>query len=458
MSSFDKLKIPLQEISSATNKFAKANIIGKGGYGEVYLGQSKEHGMLAIKRLNCMHGQGDHEYGMEVTLLSRYKHENLVSLIGFCGEGGEKILVYKYEANQSLDKHLDSKDLSWMRRLHICLEAACGLRYFHNETGCGHGVIHRDIKSSNILLDENWNAKISDFGLSKIALTNSADSVIFTVACGTPGYIDPQILYGCGITQKSDVYSFGVVLYEVLFGKLVAVPGYLGDGRFTVKMAKKHYEEKTLHQMIDPDLRNEMNSDSLSTFSTIAYQCLKERTEDRPTMRLVVEELEKALGYQQGNTRESFGLSSSVFLYDVYISFRVQDEFNRRFTYFLIEALEREGLAPYKDSMGVYDAYEESILLPAIKQSRAFIIVFSKNFAASSWNLDEVAEIVKCVKERENVVIPVFGDVHPSEVREQKGYFGEAMSKHDSNPRRGVWRNALVEVADVPGLEASNFR
>ncbi|XP_076945288.1 putative serine/threonine-protein kinase PBL19 [Bidens hawaiensis] len=109
------------------------------------------------------------------------------------------------------------------------------------------------------------------------------------------GYVDPQILYGCGITQKSDVYSFGVVLFEVLFGKLVAVPGNLGDDRFTVQMAKKHYKEKTLHVMTVPVLANEMTSDSLGTFSTIAYQCLKRRTKERPTMSLVVEALEKAL-------------------------------------------------------------------------------------------------------------------------------------------------------------------
>jgi serine/threonine protein kinase len=103
MSSSQNLKIPLQEILLATNGFAEENKIGTGGYGPVYRGQSEQHGMLAVKRLNRMHGQGDHEYGMEVTLLSKYKHENLVSLIGFCGEDGEKILVYKHEANGSLD-------------------------------------------------------------------------------------------------------------------------------------------------------------------------------------------------------------------------------------------------------------------------------------------------------------------------------------------------------------------
>ncbi|KAM0060460.1 putative protein kinase RLK-Pelle-CrRLK1L-1 family [Helianthus debilis subsp. tardiflorus] len=293
MSSSDKLKIPLQEIFSATNGFAEANIIGRGGYGPVYRGQSGQHGRIAIKRLNLGSRQGEHEYGMEVSLLSKFKHKNLVSLIGFCGEGGEKILVYKYEPNGSLDKVLGKKYLSWMRRLRICVGAATGLRYLHNEIGSGHGVIHRDIKSSNILLDQNWKAKISDFGLSKILLTNSADSGAFSLPCGTLGYVDPQILNGEMITQKSDVYSFGVVLFEVLFGKLV------GGGRFTVAVAKKHYAENTLHMMIDPDLENDIDSYSLSAFSTIAYKCLRTHIKDRPTMSLVVEALEKALSYHK---------------------------------------------------------------------------------------------------------------------------------------------------------------
>ncbi|XP_076895762.1 putative serine/threonine-protein kinase PBL28 [Bidens hawaiensis] len=442
--SSDTLKIPLQEIYSATNQFSEENKIGEGGFGLVYIGQSKHHGKLAIKRLNRVHGQGDHEYGMEVTLLSKYKHKNLVSLIGFCGEDGEKILVYKYEAHQSLDKILHRKDLSWMRRLQICLGAARGLRYLHTDSGLGHGVIHRDIKSSNILLDENWNAKISDFGLSKIALTNSADSVVFTTPCGTRGYVDPQIIYG-GITQKSDVYSFGVVLYEVLFGKLVAIPGYLGDRRFTIKMAKKHFEEKTLHMMIDSDLGAEMNSDSLSTFSSIAYQCLKKRTEDRPTMSLVVEALEKALGYQQ---------ASFVFLYDVYIS-TVGVE-TAHIVDCLYDDLKKEGFSTYKDD--IKSPHNNSELISVIKQSRYIIIIFSKNFGADYWNLDEVAEIIECAKEKRNFVTSVFWDVSPSDVREQEAHFGKAISKYDTHPRVGVWRNALVEATNVPNIIYSDDR
>ncbi|KAI3761295.1 hypothetical protein L1987_51707 [Smallanthus sonchifolius] len=162
-------------------------------------------------------------------------------------------------------------------------------------------------------------------------------------------------------------------------------------------------------------------------------------------MSLVVEALEKALGYQQ---------ASNGFLHDVYISFRDQTfgEYADR----LCDVLEREGLSTYKDN--IRTSRRESVLRSAIKQSRSFIIIFSKNFSANSWHLDEVAEIMECVKERRNLVIPVFCDVYPSEVREQKGFFGVAMSKYDIHLKIGVWRQALVEATNVPGLEESDYR
>ncbi|KAJ9568536.1 hypothetical protein OSB04_004502 [Centaurea solstitialis] len=293
------LKISLKEILVATNTFAEANIIARSGFGKVYRGQSAQHGLVAIKQLDRIHGQGDREFTMEIALLSICKHENIASLVGFCDENGEKILVYRYERNGSLDRHLRSKNLTWKHRLRICLGVAFGLKYLHDDIGPHHRVIHRDMKSANILLDENWKPKISDFGLSKIALANVPLSALVSNPCGTLGYVDPQYVEHSTLTQKSDVYSFGVVLFEVLFGRKVTVDENPDENHFSVKMARNHYEEKTLHEMIDADFRSQMKSPSLSTFSSIAYECLKEHGEERPKMIQVIEKLVKALNYQQ---------------------------------------------------------------------------------------------------------------------------------------------------------------
>ncbi|KAI3779144.1 hypothetical protein L2E82_08689 [Cichorium intybus] len=293
----EHLRIPLQNLNLATNNFSNEYVIAKGGFGLVYKAQN-EHGTIALKKLDQRFGQGDREFMMEIAMLSAYTHKNLVSLVGFCDEGDEKILVYKHEINGSLDKHLHKKDLTWIQRLQICLDVAQGLKYLHNDIGAQHRILHRDMKSSNILLDENFRAKISDFGLSKIALANVPCSALISKVCGTPGYVDPEYYKHGILTQKSDVYSFGVVMFEVLCGKLVGVSKHL-DEPFSAELPQNCYEEGTLDEMIDSDLRNQMNSASLSTFSAIANQCLKCRGRDRPTMSVVVEELKKALVYQQ---------------------------------------------------------------------------------------------------------------------------------------------------------------
>ncbi|MFS7992842.1 putative protein kinase RLK-Pelle-CrRLK1L-1 family [Helianthus anomalus] len=293
------LQIPLREISLATNGFAKENFIAEGGFGPVYKGISKKHGSIAVKRLvyRQMLGQGDHQFKTEIALLSKYKHENIVSLLGFCDEKGEKILVYKFESNGSLDRHLNNKDLTWIQRLWICLDVACGLKYLHDNVGSQHGIFHRDVKSSNILLDEHWKAKISDFGLSKVRPANMQDSFLFSHPCGTPGYIDPDYGNNGYLTQKSDVYSFGVVLWEVLCGRLTVDPSYNDERQRLTVLAKIHYRKKTLDLIIPSDLYKEINEDSLLKFSNIAYNCLK-NVEERPTMKQVVEQLQEAIHIQ----------------------------------------------------------------------------------------------------------------------------------------------------------------
>nr|GEW31100.1 protein kinase-like domain, phloem protein 2-like protein [Tanacetum cinerariifolium] len=201
--------VPYDEITEASNTFHKDNYLGGGGFGNVYKGELsrfKERGMVAFKRLDRQYGQGETEFLKEVSMLSKYKHENLITLLGYCIKDKEMILVYEYAAHGSLDFHLGSRDFTWTQRLKICLQAAEGLRFLHDPNGAHHNVIHRDIKSGNILLDDKWNAKIADVGLSKISPENAN---LVTVVRGTPGYTDPQYHQTYTLTDKSDVYSFG---------------------------------------------------------------------------------------------------------------------------------------------------------------------------------------------------------------------------------------------------------
>ncbi|KAK1432819.1 hypothetical protein QVD17_09720 [Tagetes erecta] len=211
------------------------------------------------------------------------------------------MLVLKYESNGSLDNHLSNRDLTWIQRLQICLDAAHGLQYIHEEVGDvgdEYRILHRDVKSSNILLDDNFKAKVSDFGLSRRGPANRRTTYLISSACGTPGYIDPDYLTTGYLSQKSDVYSFGVVLFEVLCGRLIHAPEYKGDKReFLTNLVKIHWERKTLDEIVFPHLERKINRVALLTFANIAYQCWQSRN-DRPTMKKVVEQLHKALDNQ----------------------------------------------------------------------------------------------------------------------------------------------------------------
>nr|GEX28236.1 cytochrome b5-like heme/steroid binding domain-containing protein [Tanacetum cinerariifolium] len=191
---FQHLIIPLGDIKSATNEFGAEKCIGEGGFGKVYRGElllKDGPTLVAIKRLKSSFGQGIPEFWREIMLLSRYKHENLVTLLGFCNEGGENIIVYEYLFNRSLDLYIRSADLSWDQRLRTCIGAAYGLQYLHDpQEGSEQSVLHRDIKSGNILLDEKWKPKIADFGLSKYGPANQPFTSLYTNAVGTMGMLD----------------------------------------------------------------------------------------------------------------------------------------------------------------------------------------------------------------------------------------------------------------------------
>ncbi|XP_071722705.1 uncharacterized protein [Rutidosis leptorrhynchoides] len=296
------LKIPLKEIELATKNFQLC--IGKGGYGMVYKGELSVNGKLttvAVKRLNEQFGQGLKEFLMEIQLLTGQKHPNLITLLGYCDEGKEKIIVYEYAERGSLDQYLKHSgtvySLTWLERLKICLDAARGLSHLHNHVGKHQTIIHRDIKSANILIDHNWVAKISDLGLSKLSLAGLNRSAVITHACGTHGYLEPEYASSGIVKKESDVYSFGMVLFEVLCGRLCLIMG--DDGLLlSASLVKKCYKENKLDKIVDPVLRDRMSLDSMNGFSKIAYECLLDDREQRPPMDRVAKELEEILKMQ----------------------------------------------------------------------------------------------------------------------------------------------------------------
>ncbi|KAL8241411.1 hypothetical protein R6Q59_014765 [Mikania micrantha] len=299
---FDHLKIKLQDVKLATDDFSRNKLIGRGGFGQVYKGElSLPNGrkMVACKRLDRMLGQGNPEFYKEIMMLSKYKHENLVSLTHFCNEDGEMILVYEYVSRGSLDRYISDVNLTWSQRLKICIGVARALNFLHDPTETHQRLIHRDIKSSNILLDDTWIPKVSDFGLSKTGPANQQHTFVFSNAVGTPGYCDPLYFETGFLSKESDVYSFGVVLFEVMCGRLCFD---YHDGRLTqilVNKWRKCYEEKALDAIIFSDMKEQIQSSSLSTFSHIAYQCINKAREERPTMAEVIKELEIALEQQE---------------------------------------------------------------------------------------------------------------------------------------------------------------
>ncbi|GKC63166.1 kinase-like domain-containing protein [Tanacetum coccineum] len=302
---FEHLKITLEAIISATNNFADENCIGRGGFGKVYKGEI-DNTMVALKRLDREFGQGDPEFWKEIMMLSVYKHENIVSLLGYCDDCGEKILMYEYLPKKSLDRYLKSSELSWVQRLKLCIGAARGLAFLHNPEGTQQRVLHRDIKSSNILLDVNWNAKISDFGLSKFGPANQKNTFLISHPVGTHGYCDPLYAETGFLTKESDVYSFGVVLCEVLCGRLCMVDDKLQP---LVGLIRQSFRQNMVNQIVFTNIRDEINPNSLDVFSKVAYQCLKLERDERPLITEIVRGLEAALLCQVSEPSTSFSFS-----------------------------------------------------------------------------------------------------------------------------------------------------
>ncbi|KAJ9179724.1 hypothetical protein P3X46_008058 [Hevea brasiliensis] len=300
------------ELKKCTNNFSESNEIGSGGYGKVYRGMLSEGQVVAIKRAQQGSMQGGLEFKTEIELLSRVHHKNLVGLVGFCFEQGEQMLVYEFMANGTLRESLSGRSgihLDWKRRLRIALGSARGLTYLHELAD--PPIIHRDVKSTNILLDENLTAKVADFGLSKL-VSDSTKGHVSTQVKGTLGYLDPEYYMTQQLTEKSDVYSFGVVMLELVTAKQPIEKGKYIVREVRMAMDKNDEEHYGLKEIMDPAIRNSTNLVGFGRIVDLAMQCVEESAAERPTMSEVVKEIETILQNDGMNTNSTSASSSAT--------------------------------------------------------------------------------------------------------------------------------------------------
>ncbi|XP_022922697.1 probable receptor-like protein kinase At1g49730 [Cucurbita moschata] len=277
-------KFSYKEIKKATDSFSTT--IGQGGYGTVYKAQFSEDLVLAVKRMNKVSEQGEDEFGREIELLARLHHRHLVALRGFCVEKHERFLVYEYMANGSLKDHLHAPGrtpLSWQTRIQIAIDVANALEYLHYY--CDPPLCHRDIKSSNILLDENFVAKVADFGL---AHASKGGSVFFepvnTDIRGTPGYMDPEYVITQELTEKSDIYSYGVLLLEIVTGRRA-----IQDGKNLVEWSLAYMiSDSRISELVDSSIKSSFNLDQLHTVVSIVRWCTEGEGRARPSIKQVL--------------------------------------------------------------------------------------------------------------------------------------------------------------------------
>ncbi|KAL5703516.1 hypothetical protein ACHQM5_022054 [Ranunculus cassubicifolius] len=279
-------KLTFADLQEATNNFHNDSMIGSGGFGDVYRAQLKDGSVVAVKKLIQVSGQGDREFTAEMETIGKIKHRNLVPLLGYCKVGEERLLVYEYMRFGSLEDILHDRrkagiKLNWAARRKIAIGSARGLAFLHHN--CIPHIIHRDMKSSNVLLDENLEARVSDFGMARMMSAMDTHLSVSTLA-GTPGYVPPEYYQSFRCSTKGDVYSYGVVLLELLTGRTPTDSIDFGDNNL-VGWVKQHAKLK-ISDVFDPELMKEDPSLEIELLQhlKVACACLDDRPWRRPTM------------------------------------------------------------------------------------------------------------------------------------------------------------------------------
>ncbi|KAF2290723.1 hypothetical protein P3X46_029295 [Hevea brasiliensis] len=291
---FNKSTFTYDELAAATGGFAQANLLGQGGFGFVHKGVLPNGKEIAVKSLKSGSGQGEREFQAEVEIISRVHHRHLVSLVGYCIAGGQRMLVYEFVPNNTLEHHLYGKGLpvmDWTTRLRIALGSAKGLAYLHED--CHPRIIHRDIKAANILLDYNFEAMVADFGLAKLSSDNYTH--VSTRVMGTFGYLAPEYASSGKLTEKSDVFSFGVMLLELITGKRPVDPTNAMEDSlvdWARPLLNRSLDDGNHRELVDLRLENNFNPEEMQRMVACAAASIRHSARKRPKMSQIVRALE----------------------------------------------------------------------------------------------------------------------------------------------------------------------
>ncbi|CAO1945996.1 unnamed protein product [Urochloa humidicola] len=291
------------DLAAAADGFSEANLLGQGGFGHVYRGTLGGQ-EVAIKKLRAGSGQGDREFRAEVEIISRVHHKNLVSLVGYCLYGEQRLLVYEYVPNKTLEFHLHGSGrptLDWPRRWKIAVGSAKGLSYLHED--CHPKIIHRDIKAANILLDYNYEPKVANFGLAKYQAAEV--TAVSTRVMGTFGYLAPEYAATGKVNDRSDVFSFGVMLLELITGRKPIMTSSENQPETLVAWARplltRAVEEENYDELIDPRLETNYDAYDMARLIACAAAAVRQTARSRPRMTQIVRYLEGELSVEDLN-------------------------------------------------------------------------------------------------------------------------------------------------------------